>query len=89
VTQAHANIDTSEMMALVTVAESRKTVDSMRALLWRAYKVARAVRKLDARALKGEFTKKELADRYMEMRYAVRPMIYEAKGIYEAVQKRS
>lgn len=84
---AKANIDTSEMLALATVAESRKTVDSACNILRRAYKVFRAVRKLNFRALRNEISPKELSDRYMEARYAIRPMAYDIYGIAMALQK--
>lgn len=88
VTQASANIDESEILALATIAESGKTVDSIRNILWRAFKIARAVRKLDGKYLAKELSPKELADRYMEARYAIRPLIYDVKGILASVEKR-
>lgn len=96
VTQAHANIDTSEMLALATVAESRKTVESMAAILRRAYTIFKRVkrlqfvatsRELQKLALKKELSPKELSDRYMELRYAIRPLVYDAIGVAKAFQK--
>lgn len=87
VTAAFANIDTSEMLALATVAESRKSVESMAAILLRAYKVFRNVRRLNFAALKKEFTPKELADRYMEARYAIRPIVYDCYNLAAALQR--
>lgn len=87
VTQAFANIDTSSMQALVTAAESRKTVDSMVGIMRRVYRIARNVRRLNVRALRKELSLNELQDRYMEARYAVRPLIYDAYGIADAFQK--
>lgn len=78
VTQAHANVDVSQMQALVSTAEARKTVESMGNILKRATRVLRAVRKLDIRKLRKEISPHELADRYMEARYAIRPVIYDA-----------
>lgn len=88
VTQAYANIDVSEMQALATAAESRKSMDSMLAILLRLRKVVRAFRRLDYRALRNELSAKELANRYMELRYAIRPLIYDAQGIARAVNKK-
>lgn len=85
VTQAHANIDPSAMLALATAAESRKTVDSLAAILKRAIKIAKHLRRLNVKALRKELSAKEVADRYMEMRYALRPMIYDVKGIMKAL----
>lgn len=87
VTTAHANIDTSEMLALATAAESGKTVQSMQAVLFRALKIARNVRKLNLRAIANELSPKEVADRYMEARYAFRPLIIDAAGICAALEK--
>lgn len=85
-TQAFANIDVSEMNALASAAEGRKTVDSMRAISLRALKIMRNVRRLDYRALRNEIKPKELADRYMEARYAIRPLVYDAIGVVNAVK---
>lgn len=85
VTQAHANIDTSSMLALATAAEGRKTVESMASILLRVARIAKAARRLNVRALRKEFTPKELANRWMELRYAIRPLIYDVKGIMNAL----
>lgn len=87
VTQANANIDTSEMLVLASAAESGKTVESMRNILWRLYKIMKKVRRLDLAALSRELSPKELADRYMEARYAIRPLLYDARGIARSFQE--
>jgi hypothetical protein len=87
VVQAHANVDTSEMMALATLAEGRKSVESVSAILRRAYRIFRNVRKLNLRAVAKELSPKELADRYMEARYAIRPLIYDVNGITRSLEK--
>jgi len=45
------------------------------------------VRKADIRYLKRELTFKELSSRYMEARYALRPLVYDAAGVCEAWNK--
>lgn len=87
VTQAFANIDVSEMMALATVAESGKSVQSMCAILRKVFKIARNVRKLQFMELAGELKPKEVAERWMEARYALRPLIYDVKGLALALEK--
>lgn len=87
VLQANANIDTSEMLALATIAESGKTVDSMRAILWRLYKILKNVRRLNVAGVMKELSPKELADRYMEARYAIRPLLYDVRGIVRSLEK--
>lgn len=86
VTSAHANIDTSEILALATAAESRKTVDSMVSIMRRTAKIAKNLRKFNIRSLRNELHPRELADRYMEARYAIRPLIYDAYGVAAAFQ---
>lgn len=87
VVDAHARIDTSEILALATVAESQKTVSSMLAILSRVYTIVKDVKRLRLKSLAGQIKPKELADRYMEMRYAIRPLMYDARGICRAMQK--
>lgn len=87
VMRAHANIDESEMMAWATVAESGKTVESMASIMRRAIGIFRGIRKLDLKALRKELKARELADRYMEARYAIRPLVYDVKGVLEALKK--
>lgn len=87
VAQAFSNIDESEMLALAAVAESGKTVQSVQAILFRAYKILKNVRHLNVKALRQELSPKELADRYMEARYAIRPLMYDVRGMVRAVRK--
>lgn len=87
VTQAHANIGTEEMLAMATLAEGRKSVDSVASILKRANKILRNVKKLNLRALRKEFKLKELEDRYMEARYAIRPLVYDSLHIINALKK--
>lgn len=87
VTSAFANVDTSEMLALATTAESRKTVTSMYDILKRVLRISRNVRKLNIAGLRNELTPKELSQRYLEMRYAIRPLMYDASGLLAAIEK--
>nr|URG16397.1 MAG: maturation protein [Leviviridae sp.] len=89
VQKAYANIDVSEMLALATAFESRKTVDFFRDTLKRLYRIMKAVRKLDIQRVAKEFSPKELEARYMELRYAIRPLIYDANGLIAALDKTS
>lgn len=86
VLKAHANIDTSAMLALATAAEGRKTVESFASIMRRAIRVVRHVRSARWKRLKGEFSDKELENRYMELRYAIRPVIFDAVGLMKALE---
>jgi len=85
VQKAHANIDVSKMLALATAAEGAKTVDSIASILTRVYKIVRAVTRLDGKYLAKQISRKELSDRYMEARYALRPLMYDAMGVIDAL----
>jgi hypothetical protein len=87
VTSAHANISESEIMALAAIGEGGKTITSMYSILRRALKILLAVKRLDIKALTGELSPKELSQRYMEARYAIRPLMYDAAGIMSAASK--
>jgi len=86
VTSAHAGVNQAEMQALATIAESRKTIDFFYNTLKRAFRIFKAVRKLDLRAAKGLISPKELEDMYMEYRYAIRPLIYDINDLTAALQ---
>jgi len=87
VTDAFARMDTAEILALATAAEGRKTVESMVSIFLRLTRIVKALKKLDAKALRKEISQKELANRYMELRYAIRPLVYDVIGICKAVNK--
>lgn len=88
-TAAWAKCQTSEIAALVTLAELEKTIQSLSSIFRRCYRIGKAIKKGRFGQLKGELTAKQLSDRWMEARYAIRPMIYDAKGILSALKKRA
>lgn len=85
VTNAHANIDASQMLALVTIGESKKSIVSTLQILKRVFRIYSALRKGNFKRLKREISESELEDRYMEARYALRPLMYDAVGIYKGL----
>lgn len=87
VTQAHANIDESSMLALATIAESGKTIDSVRDIMLRVYRILKSLRRFDVKALKKQISRRELLDRYMEARYAIRPLLYDVHGVIEGLRE--
>lgn len=86
VTKAYANVDASDMLSLATLAESGKTVEFLSSTFRRAIRVFKAVRKLELRKLKREISMREFKDRYMECRYAIRPMIYDVNNTVKALK---
>lgn len=85
VTQAWANVDNSKTMLLASLGELDSTIKGLVSILWRAFRIIRAVRRLDLKYLKKEITPKELADRYMEARYSLRPLVYDVKQTLDAL----
>lgn len=84
VTDAWANIDKSSLMSLVSAKEARETVSSITSILGRFIRILRNVRKLRVSELYGEASPSEIRDRWLEARYAVRPLIGEAQDLIEA-----
>lgn len=85
VAQAHSNASSAELSLLMVAAEGRKSVTSMAQILYRVIRIARAARKLDLKYIKNELSWKELQDRYMELRYAIRPLVIDAKNTQSAL----
>jgi len=87
VTKAWSNVELSQATALMSLAEGEKTIQSLVSVFRRALKIILAVRSLNFAALRRELTPKELQNRWMEARYALRPLMYEVSGIMDAVTK--
>lgn len=87
VTSAHANASSTEFQSLVFAAEARKSVRDLSSILYRVLKIAKAVKRLDRKYLKSQISKKELQNRYMELRYAIRPLVYDARDIVNVLGK--
>lgn len=86
VTKAHANASQAEVSALMIMGEGRKTVESLVSIVGRAVRILLAIKKLDAKFLAKQISPDELANRYMEARYALRPLMYDAEGVLKAWQ---
>jgi hypothetical protein len=84
VTGAHANVDFSEASLYETFGEMDETVAFVRHTFKRALKIFRAVKKFDLKLLRKEIKPQELADRYMECRYAIRPLVYDVRNAVAA-----
>lgn len=84
ITEAYSRIDFSEAALLATLGELPETVRGLVSIFKRAYKILKAIRKHDMRFLLSQISPKELADRYMEYRYGIRPLIYDVSDILSA-----
>lgn len=84
VSKANANIGFNEMQALPALAESEKTIHSITQLTRRVYRFTKALVRFDVGRVMAEFSPKQLADRWMEARYAIRPLIYDMRDAVAA-----
>lgn len=85
ITSAFAKNTVNDAMIGATIAEARETVSSLAAIFKRAIRIIVALKKFQLKALAKELTPKELANRYMEARYAIRPLIYDTLQIIDAL----
>lgn len=84
VNQAWAGIDKGVASGLVTIAEAKKTYASVASIIVRSFGIFRAVKRADIAYLRKEISYEELANRYLELRYAIRPLAYDLKSVVEA-----
>jgi len=88
-TQAWANVEDNNFTSLASLGELRATILSIKDLGIRTFKFLRFLHNLDdGKAWKMYFRgakAADIADRYMEVRYAIRPLVYEIKSLAEAL----
>lgn len=87
IADAYSRIGEQEAQALVILAEGEKTIKSFIDIAIRLIRIGRALRKWDARYLKRQLTPKELEDRWMEGRYAIRPVVYDMCDVIKCLKK--
>jgi hypothetical protein len=84
VTQAYGNRSMVVQAVSMTVMEGKKTIQGVYEILFRVAEIALAAKRLDFRYLRSELSPSELKDRYMELRYAIRPLVIDATNIVKA-----
>lgn len=94
VTRAFANAQLTQAQTQVMLAEGKKTVASLYSIGKRLLKVFRYLRlrkatlngeRFFAKRLATEYTPAQLADRYMELRYSLRPLIYDMMDLHTVI----
>lgn len=85
VTGSYAKANEQDVDGLVVLAEGAETIRSFTSMTKRLIKILRALRKRKWKDLGKEFTAKELADRWMEYRYVLRPTIKDMCDIVKAI----
>lgn len=87
-TRAWANVTSSEAASIVTLAEAKKTVAGTVEIIKRLLKWIRLVKRRRYRELAGEFTPQQIANYWLEVRYGIRPLIYDMRDILNALHFR-
>lgn len=85
-TQANSKVGESEVGGLVIMAEAGETIRSFCQIVSRLIRIGRNLKKWNLRGIAKEFTAKQLADRWMEGRYAVRPVVYDIYDVVSALR---
>lgn len=86
VTQAFGNIDISQAAALMSLAEGQQTISSLCSIFKRLIAILLDLKKLRLIKVFKRLTAKEIANLWMEARYAIRPLFYEVNGIVAALR---
>lgn len=88
ITQAFSNINTSDILALATLAESGKSIAGLTGLMRSAF----GIHKKTSLKIGKVYTDKkrsaslaDVADLYMEARYNLRPLYYDIRGVLKAL----
>lgn len=87
VTEAWSKVTLSETEALVQLMEAEKTLVSLVSIYKRLFKIVRNLKNANVLGLAQELSPKQLADRWMEARYALRPLLCDIEGTIKAFQK--
>jgi len=91
ITSAHANIDESEMLALATIGELPETLRWFASVIRRLITVLAMFKAKRVRLMLKRMSTKQRADAildfWMECRYAIRPLMFEAQQIAEVMNR--
>jgi len=89
ITKAWANIDRSKVLAGSSVKEMGQTLSGLLTMFKMVKKILISVKKKDGSFLygKGNLTKEEWIEVYLNARYNLRPLYYDIKGIMEILNK--
>lgn len=83
-TAAWSKQQVNEAMILASLGELKETVSSITGIIKRAIGILKALKRFQLKVLVKEISPKELQNRYMEARYALRPLVYDVTQIIAA-----
>lgn len=85
ITGAWAKVNAEEFASLPALAESEESIRSLISITKRLYRITKALRRFDVKRLYKELSLKQLADRWMEARYSLRPLAYDMSNCSKAL----
>lgn len=86
--KAYSNIDHTDILLLATAAEANKTVAGLSQLLFGVTKILRKLKRGQFKLIRRELEAGvKLADLYMQARYELRPLYYDAIGLLNAMNR--
>lgn len=88
VVEAFSRNKGNDTMLLATIGELKETVTSIEKALKDVIKITRYIWKCNLKALRKEITSKQLANRWMEARYALRPLVYDVSQTLAAFNQK-
>lgn len=87
VTAAYAKANEQDVEGLVILAEGQKTIHSITSITGRLIKILRMIKRANVKGLSKEFSPKELSNRWMEGRYAIRPLVKDMCDVVKAIKR--
>lgn len=84
VVEAASKNKANDTQLIATIGELKETVTSIRDISLRALKILKYVKSVNLKALAGELKPKEVASRWMEARYALRPLVFDVAQTLQA-----
>jgi hypothetical protein len=85
--KVYARANESEALALVTLAEMKKTYNMFSNTMRGVVRMARASGRLRRKLLERKLTPNQFRKKWLEMRYGWRPLIYDTLSMIKAAQK--
>jgi len=85
VTTAFSNVEYSEVLAAVSLAESEKTIKQIVSIFRRLFKYVRLARKVQLLQIWKKIKKIDALDLWMEIRFGLRPLMYDLIGAVKAL----
>lgn len=86
-TNAYAKCEVQEAQGLVILAEGKSTIKSIASIMYRLYRLVKALRHWDVGWMKRQLSARKLSELWMEGRYFIRPLCKDMSDCVKALNK--